>query len=802
MLRLLTLFLQGDGREHQLELTQTAHFQAVVGIVRADGKGDGEGVFTGNHMVHIGSSAGHVVAAELNIAFSIAGEGVSNLIGLAGQGGEVVFQLHLPPVTGSILRSQGHGGGGVLTNHRSQSAFGPGLEALKAVLFTAGAGAVHKAVRMLGRRSRCLGLGQGDLSEGQTEFAQTTQFQTCICTLSRRKGHTEGILAFHHGIHVAGVAGDVFVGAELHVADVIGGKDKLCLISLAGFQRKVGLQLHLPPVGGGVLGDQGHGSLVILTSQRLHGCLGPGLVVFKAIGGHFGLFDRLDGVVLEYQLAVTQAAQFQTAVGLAAVLKLHLEGVLTHYHVVLVGGKVSSVVVDKLDAAGGIAGEGIGHFIALAGLAVDVLLQLDLPPIGGSVLACQGQGGSGILTGGLGHRAVRPDIEGAETVGSGCLGCGSLGLFDLFHGDLGEQQFTLAQTTQFQTAVAVAAGLEFHSKDVLALLYIVLIGTEVGGGVVDKLNTAFRVAGKGKLDAVVAALLGLQFLLQLHLPPVGGGVGVGQLQTFGRLAALGGHQCALGPDIDTGEGILRLQLCQLLLIHFHKVHVSKGQFHIAAIAQLTQFQAGALGHVLVGSQVEGGHTDIAFHPLGLGAQDRRGAVVDGVGHVLSFAAFLGKDEGGLVSLTLDQGAVHSQLHTPAFVCLVGGSQMTVSVLHHVAGGLISHVQEEGIQVGGQFLALNSAEGQGELVQSTQLQSGADLAAGVLTCGKADNELVLAGLHFILIGLIVGSAFTYEADSAFHIAGKTEDQFVVAAEPGIQFLGQTDVLCFAGRVGGG
>ena len=132
-------FLQVNAGEVQFECAQTAQLQAGIGIGNADGEDHGDGVCAHIHKEHICALAGEVVAAELDITGCGAGEGVGDLIGLAGHGGEVVLQLHLPPVACGIGGDQLHGGGGVLTDDGDQRTFVPGLVTLETIGFTAGA---------------------------------------------------------------------------------------------------------------------------------------------------------------------------------------------------------------------------------------------------------------------------------------------------------------------------------------------------------------------------------------------------------------------------------------------------------------------------------------------------------------------------------------------------------------------------------------------------------------------------------------------------------------------------------------
>ena len=467
---------------------------------------------------------------------------------------------------------------------------------------------------------------------------------------------------------------------------------------------------------------------------------------------------------------------------------------MAHHHIILIGVKVGGIIIYKLDTAGSIACKGISHFIALTDLAGNILLQFDFPPIGRHILGCHSQSSGSIHTGRFDNRTISPDIEGTEA------GCNRtlrsrrcLRLLDFFHRDLGKQQLALTQATQFQTAVAVAAGFQIHGKGVLAHLHIVFVGAVVSSIVIDKLNAARSITAEGKLNAIVAATLGLKCLLQLYFPPIGSSIGVDQFQALCRLGSLSRQQCAFGPGINTGERILFQQFFQFFLVHFLEVHISKGQLHIAAVTQLTQFQAGTLLDTFIGSEIEGCNANIAVYPLGLGADHGCSSVINGKGHVLIFGAFFGENKGRLVGLALHQIPVHCQFYAPALVGPISGNQVTVSILHHIAGGLIRHIQEIGIQIRGQFFTSNGAEVQLKLVQGAQFQRCTDFTIGILACGEPHYDLVFTGLHFVLIAFVVGSALAGKSHHTGSITGETIYHFIVSAPIGVYFLGQADAL---------
>ena len=158
----------------------------------------------------------------------------------------------------------------------------------------------------MGRRRRgSIGLFQSNTGKGHFKSTQAAHFQAVIGVGSADgEGHGEGILTGNHMINIRGMAGHV-VSAELDVTLCIAGEDVGCLVGLSSLGSKVVFQLDLPPVTGSILGNQRHGSLVIFPSQRLHGCFRPGLVALKAVGGHFGLFNTLNGIVLKHNAAGT-----------------------------------------------------------------------------------------------------------------------------------------------------------------------------------------------------------------------------------------------------------------------------------------------------------------------------------------------------------------------------------------------------------------------------------------------------------------------------------------------------------------
>ena len=601
------------------------------------------------------------------------------------------------------------------------------------------------------------------------------------------------------------MAGHV-VAAKLDVAFGIAGEGIDCLIGLAGFQLEVVLQLDLPPVAGLICGNQDHGIRGIFPVQGLHGAFGPALIAFKTVAYMLRLFDFLDGVVGEDQIEIAQATQFQAAVGLAVVLKPNCKAVLALNGIVFIGAKIHSIIVDKLDPAGCVAGEGIGNFVALACCAVDILLHLDLPPVGGIILRDNGHGGCGILPCDRLHRAILPNLEAAEP------GCGAFtvavalrrcGFVNFLHGNLRKLQFAGTQAAQLQTAVAVTAGLQFHGEGILTLLHVILIGAVVSRVVIDELDTAGCIAGKAEGHLVILASLALLFLLQFHLPPVGGRIGVDEGQALGRLGTDSGSQCALSPDIHTGEGILCQQFFQLLLVNFLEVNVSKDNGCLFTAGQHAQLKAGTLLNGFVGSQIESCDAQIAVHPLGSGADDRCRAIVYRVGNILILAAFSQEDEGGLISFALDQVPVHSQLDPPALFGLERGRQMAVGVYHHGAAGLFRGNVEEIIgQVFGQFLEGNAGDVQLELIQFAQFQTGRYLAAAIFVRGKANHDLIFAGFHSKGVLFVHHGALAGKPDRTSHIAGKAVDHFIEMAVCSFDLLIQPDLRGLAGSIGGG
>ena len=750
-------------------------------------------------MVNIGSLAGHVIAAELDVAFSIAGEGVDSFIGLTGFGSKVILYLDLPPVTGSVLGSDDHGVFGIFTDNGSQAALVPDSETGKAVGLAALALAVYKAVGMLGLAGN---LFQRNGSELQTEVTQTAQFQTVVgIGCADGEGHGEGIATGNHMVNIRSLAGHV-IAAELDITLCIAGEGVDSFVGLTGFGGEVIFHLNLPPVAGFILGDQDHGVFGIFTGQELHGSFGPCLIALKTVALIDGLFDFLHGIVGKDQLEGAQTAQLQTAVRLSAVLKLHGEGVFARNHIVFIAAVVESIVIDELDAAGCIAGEGVGQLIALTCGAAQVLLHLDLPPVSGIVLGSQGHGGGSILSCNRLHRSILPNLEAAETgcggagVG-GCLG----GLVNALNLDFGKQQFAGTQTAQFQTAVAVAAGLQFYGEGVLTLLHVKLIGAVVSCVIIDELDAAGCVAGKAEGHTVILALLALQFLLQLYLPPVGGRIGVGKKQTLSRLSTHSGGQCAFGPDIHTGEGILGKELFQLSCIHFLKINVSKGHARFFTAGKHTQFQASTLGDGFVGSQIEGSHAQITVHPLGSGADDRCRIVIYGIGHVLGLAVFLGEYKGGFIGLALDQTPVNSQLDPPALVGLESGSQSAVSGQIHIAAGIFgSHIQKILGEICLQLRNGGFGKGQFKGFQTAQFQTGSDLAC--LTGSEAHDDLIFAAYDFIGVGIIENRIGACKTHTTGNIAGELVNCLIIVAVNSIELGIQPDSTGFTGCVGRG
>ena len=649
-----------------------------------------------------------------------------------------------------------------------------------------------------------LGFRQSDLGKLQAELTQSTQLQAGVWTLCGSEGHCESVVTGSHMVDITAVAGHLFIGSELDIALCIGGKDIDRFVGLSCFQSEVVLQLHLPPVTGGIGGSQDHGGCGILPDQGCHGGFRPGLVVFKAIGDDFRSLDLLQGPIGEHQGKGSEPAQLQAAVRIAGVPEADREGIFAYRHIIFIGTEVSRPVIDKLDSAGGITGEGECQVIPLSRLAVDVLFHLDLPPIGLLVGRGQGHGGCGIAAAQALHGAVGPDPEAVEALG-GCRGDRRqiLRIVDFDYRDIRKQQLAGAQAAQFQAAVAVAACLELHGEFIFTLLYIVLIGAIVGRIVVDELNPPFGIAGKAEGNPVIAALRCGQVLLQLHLPPVGGRIGIDQLQALRGLGACRGNQRSLAPHVHAGEGILRQQPLCFFRICFPEVNVSKGKGHIRAVTQLTQLQAGALRYIFIRCEIEGSNAKVAVYPLGFGADHGRRTVIDGIGYILGSAAGFGEYEGGLISLSLHQGAVNCQLDPPAFLCMEGCRQMPLRGGFHGSAGLFrGHVQEIGGQIFLQRFTGNGGNGKDKLVQTAQLQAGVYLAVFGLARGKAYGDLIFTGLYFILVGPIVGRAVADKADRTGSAAGKAVDELVKLSVNSLDLLVQPNPLHVARSVFGG